>query len=93
MSKIKLTPLFIALVALEVFLLFLTFNYLAMDNNGGNALGGIIALMATFTNVILIAIEQTIVQLNGNTKILWAIEIVIIIAVIIYVAINGISIG
>lgn len=94
MTKIKITPLSIVLIVLEVILLFLTFYYFVIDNNNGNALGGVITLIAAFVNALLIAVEQIIADIKGiNKKVLWTIEMLIIVAGIVYVAINGISIG
>lgn len=94
MAKIKITPLLIVLVALEALLIFLTFYYLAIDNKGGNALGGVIALIAGLINGLLIVVEQMIVNIKGiNKKVVWTIEIIIIVIAIIIVSKNGISLG
>jgi hypothetical protein len=94
MTKIKITPLSIVLIALEVMLVFFAFYYLVIENNNGMALGGVIALIASLLNALLIAVQQIIADIKGiNKKTLWTIEILIIAAGTIYVAINGISIG
>jgi hypothetical protein len=94
MAKIKITPLFILLLLLEVVLLFGAINYLLIENNGGMALGGIIALIAAFINAIVIVLEQVIANIKGvNNKMIWAIELLIIACAVIFIAIYGISIG
>jgi hypothetical protein len=92
--KVKITPLAIVLIVLEVFLVFLALYYLCIENKGGMALAGLISLIAALINVLVLVVQQVIAGIKGiNKKVLWAIEILIIIAGIIYVAVNGISIG
>ena len=94
MPKIKITPLSVILIAIEVLLIFTAFYYLAIENSNGMALAGIIALIATFINALLFAVQQIIANIKGlNKKVLWTIEILIIIAGILYIGIYGISIG
>ena len=94
MNTTKITPLFLALIGLEIFLIFNAFYYLAIENNGGMALAGVISLIAAIFNVILIAFERWIVNLKGlNKKWIWIIELIIITCAVIYIIQNGISIG
>lgn len=94
MIKNKITPLFFVLVALEILLLCLTFYYLLIENKGGMALAGIIALVAAIINAPLIFIERVIVNIKGiNLKLVWTIEIIIIVFAAIYINVYGISIG
>jgi hypothetical protein len=94
MNKIKITPLFIVLIVVELILLFYAFYYLAIENKGGMALAGTIAFFAAIFNVVLIVIERLIVNIKGiNSKWIWIIESIIIICAIVYVFKNGISIG
>lgn len=94
MPKIKITPLSVTLLIIEVILVFVAFYYLAIENNNGMALAGVIALIAALLSALIFAIQQIIAGINGiEKKVLWTIEILIIVAGIIYVAVNGISIG
>lgn len=94
MIKNKITPLFLVLVAIEILLLCLTFYYLIIENKGGMALAGVIALVAAIINAPLIFIERAIVNIKGiNLKWVWTIEIIIIVFAAIYISVFGISIG
>jgi len=94
MSKIKITPLSIVLIIIEVLLIISAFYYLAIANTGGMALAGVIAFIAAVLNAMIFAVQQIIADIKGiNKKALWTIEILIIVAGILYLAINGISIG
>lgn len=88
------TPLFIALSLVEVLLILFSINYLFLNNNGGNALGGTIAFFGAIINFVLILIQQAIANIkNINRDILYGIEILIIITATVLFYINGISIG
>lgn len=90
----SITPILIFLILLEIVLILFAIYYLFINNNNGNALGGIIAFIGSLINLLLIAFERIIVNIKGiNLKILWTIEIIVIIFVVVYFAINGISIG
>lgn len=92
--RYKITPLFIVLTIIELFLIFFTIYFLFINNNNGNAMGGTIGLIGALLNIPIIFIERFIANLKGiNIKLLWTIEIVIIIIATIYIATNGISIG
>lgn len=94
MSKIKITPLAIALIILEIVLIFTAFYYCLIENNNGMALAGIIALGAAFLNALIFGFEQFIANIKGiDKKALWIIEILIIISTLCYVFVKGISIG
>ena len=60
MNYRKYTPLFIFLILIELILVILTINFLFINNNGGAALGGVIALFGAIANLLLIAIEREI---------------------------------
>lgn len=89
----KITPFLIVFGIIELILVYLSFNYLFVDNKGGMALAGTIALIAAILNIIILAVEQTIANKISNQKLLWLIEIIIIILLGIYIVINGLSIG
>ncbi len=92
--KFKLTPILIVLSILELFLLFMSINYLFIDNNGGNALGGTIAFFGLIIFFFILLIEQLIIiSIKIPIKFIWIIESIIILISIIYVYYNGISIG
>jgi len=94
MWKIKITPLSIVLIVLEAILILVAFYYLAIENSNGMALAGIIALIAAVINAVIFAVQQLIAHKKGiNKKALWTIEILIIVAGLLYVGIHGISIG
>ena len=94
MNFYKITPLFIVLAIIELFLIFFTIYFLLINNNNGNAMGGTIGLIGALLNIIIIFIERFIANLKViNMKLLWVIEIVIIIIAMIYILKNGISIG
>jgi glucan phosphoethanolaminetransferase (alkaline phosphatase superfamily) len=94
MNFYKITPLFIVLAIIELFLIFFTIYFLLINNNNGNAMGGTIGLIGALLNIIIIFIERFIANLKViNMKLLWVIEIVIIIIATIYILKNGISIG
>ena len=94
MNLYKITPLFIVLTTIELFLIFFTIYFLFINNNNGNAMGGTIGLIGALLNIPIIFIERFIANLKGiNMKLLWTIEIVIIIIATIYISTNGISIG
>lgn len=94
MKYIKLTPFLILFVITEILLILVSINYLFLDNKGGMALAGTIAFVAAIINFLIIVLEQFIANLsNVNAKLLWIIEIIIILAIVVYVSINGFSIG
>ncbi|MEC4003652.1 hypothetical protein OX283_003190 [Flavobacterium sp. SUN052] len=94
MNKIKVTPLFLVLVPLEIILIFCTLYYLLIDNKGGMALAGLISLIAAIFNGTLIVIERLVINVKGmNNKWIWTIELIIIACAIIFIIQNGISFG
>ena len=69
-------------------------DFFGLSNSNGMALAGVIALIAAVINAVIFAVQQMIADIKGiNKKALWTIEILIIVAGILYVAIHGISIG
>ena len=93
-NKIKITPLFVVLIVLEIFLLFYAFYYLVIENKGGMALAGTLAFFAAVINVVFIVIERLIVQIKGfSIKWIWITEIIIIICALVYLSKYGFSIG
>lgn len=92
--KFKLTPILIVLSILELFLLFMSVNYLFIDNNGGNALGGTIVFFGLIIFFFILLIEQLIlISIKIQIKFIWVIESIIILISIVYIYYNGISIG
>ncbi len=89
----KITPFLIVFGIVELILVYLSFNYLFVDNKGGMALAGTIALIAAILNIIILAVEQAIANKISNQKTLWVLEIIIIIILGIYIGVNGLSIG
>lgn len=90
----KITPLFIALLIVEFFLVCMTINGLFINNKGGSMLGGVIAGIGVAIFALIIVIQQSIANIkNIDRKILYIYEIIIIVVGLILVSINGISIG
>lgn len=74
-------------------MVYMTINHLFINNNGGRALAGTLALLSLILVLIFTLIEQTIVKnTKFKTKYIWAIEILIIL-LIAYLFRNGFSIG
>ena len=94
MKTLKLTPFLIVFGIVEIILVFMTINYLFINNNGGMALGGVIALIAAIIILLIMLIEQSIARIPTlNPKVLWIIESIIISGIIVYISICGMSIG
>jgi|GWRWMinimDraft_12_1066020.scaffolds.fasta_scaffold02529_2 hypothetical protein len=94
MKKLTITPFLIVIGTLEILLLMMSIYFLLIDNNGGRALGGAIALIGFIIFVIILAIEQSILNFKKfNKEKVWLVESVILIIVAIYIYLNGISIG
>lgn len=95
MKKLKpITPFLIVSLILGILLLFLFINYTFIDNNGGNALGGVIALFGLIILFFIILIERIIVSFKMiNIYVVYIIEVLILLGVSIYIYNNGFSIG
>lgn len=91
---IILTPFIIVLGLLSLLLIFISINYLFIDNNGGNAMGGTFAFIGLIVIFFILSIEQTILKFqNFKKENIWWIESLIILGFVIYIWINGFSIG
>lgn len=91
---IILTPFIIVLGLLSLLLIFISINYLFIDNNGGNAMGGTFAFIGLIVIFFILSIEQTILKFqNFKKEDIWWIESLIILGFVIYIWINGFSIG
>lgn len=94
MKNLTITPFLIVIGIIEIFLFFMSFYYLLIDNNGGKALGGAIALIGFIIFIFILGAEQLIVRNKKFSKEnIWLIESVILILAVIYLYFNGISIG
>ena len=90
----KATPFLIVFGIVEIILFFITINYLFIDNKGGMALAGTLALIAFVVILGILLLEQVIVNFAKiNLKLLWFCEIILLIIMAIYILKNGISIG
>lgn len=89
----KITPFLIVFGIVEIILLIVTINYLFIDNKGGMALAGTISFVAAVINLLILTAEQAMAKSSVNKKVLWFVEIIIILILGIFVLINGISIG
>ncbi len=93
-STIILTPFIIVLGLLSLLLIFISINYLFIDNNGGNAMGGTFAFIGLIVIFFILSIEQTILKFqNFKKENIWWVESIIILGLVIYIWINGFSIG
>ncbi len=93
-AQITLSPFIIVFGLLSSLLLFISINYLLINNNGGNAMGGTFALMGLIIIVFVLSIEQLILKFeNFKKENVWWIESLIILSLIVYIWINGFSIG
>ena len=93
-SKIILSPLIIVFGLLGLLLLFMSINYLLIDNNGGKAMGGTFAFIGLIIIFFILSIEQQILKhQNFKKENIWWIESLIILSLIVYFWINGFSIG
>ncbi|QQV04327.1 MULTISPECIES: hypothetical protein [Chryseobacterium] len=94
MNRIILSPFIIILGLLSIILFYVFINSTFIDNQGGNMLGGTIALIGLGIIFMIIVIEQNILKArNFKTKDIWIIEILILCSVVIYFWYNGFSIG
>jgi hypothetical protein len=88
------TPLLIVLGLTGIALLLVTINYLFIDNNGGMALAGVIALLAFLINCGVLALERVIVKSNTiHLKTLWIIECILIACMALFMLRYGIHAG
>lgn len=93
-STIILTPFIIILGLLSLLLIFFSINYLFIHNNGGNGMGGTFAFIGLIVIFFILSVEQTILKFqNFKKENIWCIESLIILALVIYIWVNGFSIG
>ncbi|PZU85541.1 MAG: hypothetical protein DI529_09865 [Chryseobacterium sp.] len=93
-STIILTPFIIVFGLLSLLLIFISINYLFIDNNGGNAMGGTFAFIGLIVIFFILSIEQIILKIqNFKKENIWWIESLIILSLVVYIYINGFSIG
>ena len=94
MNRIILSPFIIILGLLSIILFIIFINSTFINNQGGNILGGTIALIGLGIIFIVIVIEQNILKArNFKTKDIWITEILILCSAVIYFWYNGFSIG
>lgn len=91
MKYLKSTPFLIVFGIAEIILLILAFNYLLIDNKGGMALAGALAFIGATATIILLILEQLIANKVTNSKILWIVEIIIILIIGVYISNHGIT--
>ncbi|GEM_PF-681946 len=92
--RTTITPFFIILGILIILLLIFSVYYLFIDNNGGNALGGTIAAFGFIIFLFILGFEQFILMsIRVNKNVIWVVESLILIIAVIYICLNGISIG
>ncbi len=92
-STIILTPFIVVFGLLSLLLIFISINYLFIDNNGGNAMGGAFAFIGLIVIFFILSIEQTILKFQKFKKEnVWRIESLIILGFVAYIWINGFSI-
>jgi len=93
-AQVKITPflIFFGILGVIIFVLFINFTFI--DNNGGNALGGTIALIVLGLIFMLVALEQSILKArNFRKEYIWLVEVVLLTFLVIYFVQHGISIG
>jgi hypothetical protein len=91
MKYLKLTPFLIVFGIVEIILLFLAYNYQFINNKGGMALAGSLAFIGAIGNTVILIIEQIIANKVTNSKVLWIVEIIMILIIAVYISINGIT--
>ncbi|CAM4165793.1 hypothetical protein FLAN108750_13605 [Flavobacterium antarcticum] len=91
MQYLKLTPILIVFGIIEIILLIFAFNYLFIDNKGGMALAGTLAFIGAVGNIVILSVEQIIANNVANSKLLWLVEIILIVLIALYISINGIT--
>ncbi|MEJ8819138.1 hypothetical protein [Lacibacter sp. H407] len=96
MRKLIFTPISILLAILFALSIVVTINGLFIDNQGGNSLGGLIALIFAICILVALLIEQNVIKnLKPKMKTVWIWESLVIFVLVIIWAINGfeLSIG
>lgn len=94
MKNIIVSPFLIVIGLFEMLLLFMSINFLLIDNNGGNALGGVIALFGFIIFLVVLIIEQSILRAQKFKKEnIWIVEAIILIGIFIYLYVFGFSVG
>lgn len=90
----KITPFLIFFGLAEIILLFIAFYYSFFENTGGMALAATLAYISIIIIFILLLIERWIIRLELiKNNYLWIGEIAVLSVFIMYVLINGISVG
>jgi len=80
-----LTPILIILSILLIITLFLSFYFLFINNNGGMALGGLIAFLNAGLIFGVLVIERFMIKRINSSKIkIWVVEFLIIMLVILF---------
>ena len=91
MKLFKPTPFLIVFGILLIFLILTTIYYLFFESGGGMALAGVIAIIFAFIFFILIVIDRIAVHIKYiNIKVLWIVEIIIILYMAVYGYLKGI---
>lgn len=93
LKKIKITPFLVVFGIIEIILLVVAIKYLLINNEGGMGLAGVIALIGAIIIFFVLTIEQFIANNLKNLKVLWSIEIVILILLAVRIFVYGISFG
>lgn len=62
MKNLIVSPFLIVIGLFEMLLLFMAINFLLIDNNGGNALDGVIAMFGFIIFLVVLIIEQSILR-------------------------------
>ena len=83
-TKAKITPLFVALLAFEIILIFLVFYNSVFKN--GMGLTNFIYLITIFLIGFLILVERLILRIKGiNMKTVWIVESIMVTLIMIYI--------
>lgn len=94
MNKIILSPFVIIFGLLAIILLVVFVNSTFINNQGGNSLGGTIALIGLGIIFMIIVIEQNILKArNFKSSDVWITEILILSMIFMYFCYNGFSVG
>ena len=90
MRKVIFTPISILLIILFLISVGVTINGLFIDNQGGNSLGGLLALIFALFFLGVLAIEQAVIRnIQPKMKSVWILESVVLILLLFIWGING----
>ena len=93
-SKITLSPFIIIFGLFGVFLFFASINYLFINNEGGGSLGAVFTIIGLIITIFILVCEQQLLYYkNIRKQNVWWIESLIILSLVVYIYINGFSIG